>query len=154
MQLFRKFTSSTINSFIGSVGKGMKANRLSSISVLVLPFYLVFYSLAFILCLCLRPAPHSDLNIKPTRPDPEGESSPPKTDKTQRMESPAKKDTDRRLTTPTKSDVIPRSPGSSASPAPRSKRKEGKRKQKCHLLSTHATCTESRCLKVKTYNEA
>ncbi|XP_070692161.1 MAP7 domain-containing protein 1a isoform X2 [Pempheris klunzingeri] len=69
-------------------------------------------------------SPHSDLNTNPTRPDPEGESSPPKTDKTQRMESPAKKDTDRRLTNPAKSDVISRSPGSPASPVPRSKRKE------------------------------
>ncbi|XP_070767677.1 MAP7 domain-containing protein 1a isoform X5 [Enoplosus armatus] len=69
-------------------------------------------------------SPHCDLNTNPTRPDPEGESSPPKTDNTQRMESPAKKDTDRRLNTPTKSDFIPRSPGSPASPVPRSKRKE------------------------------
>uniref|UniRef100_A0A8P4KDD5 MAP7 domain containing 1a n=1 Tax=Dicentrarchus labrax TaxID=13489 RepID=A0A8P4KDD5_DICLA len=67
---------------------------------------------------------HSDPNTNPTRPDPEGESSPPKTDITERMESPAKKETDRRLTTPTKSDTLPRSPGSPASPVPRSKRKE------------------------------
>uniref|UniRef100_A0A3P8S6R6 MAP7 domain containing 1 n=1 Tax=Amphiprion percula TaxID=161767 RepID=A0A3P8S6R6_AMPPE len=64
--------------------------------------------------------PCSVINTNPTRPDPEGESSPLKTDKTQRMESPVKKDLDRRLTTPTKSDVIPRLPGSPASP--RSKR--------------------------------
>uniref|UniRef100_A0A3Q1FZ00 MAP7 domain containing 1a n=1 Tax=Acanthochromis polyacanthus TaxID=80966 RepID=A0A3Q1FZ00_9TELE len=64
--------------------------------------------------------PCSVLNTNATRPDPEGESSPLKTDNTQRMESPVKKDLDRRLTTPTKSDVIPRSPGSPASP--RSKR--------------------------------
>ncbi|XP_076592811.1 MAP7 domain-containing protein 1a isoform X5 [Chaetodon auriga] len=69
-------------------------------------------------------SPRSDLNTNHTRPDPEGESSPPKTDNTQKMESPAKKDTDRRLATPTKSDAIPRSPGSPASPVPRSKRKE------------------------------
>ncbi|XP_073340817.1 MAP7 domain-containing protein 1a isoform X5 [Pagrus major] len=69
-------------------------------------------------------SPHSDLNTNPTRPDPEGESSPPKMDNAPRMESPAKKDTDRRLTTPTKPDTIGRSPGSPASPAPRSKRKE------------------------------
>ncbi|XP_042279793.1 MAP7 domain-containing protein 1a isoform X2 [Thunnus maccoyii] len=67
-------------------------------------------------------SPHSQLIKNPTRPDPEGESSPPKTDNTQRMESPAKKDTNRRLTTPTKPDVIPRSPGSPASPVPKSKR--------------------------------
>ncbi|XP_078108537.1 MAP7 domain-containing protein 1a isoform X4 [Sander vitreus] len=66
-------------------------------------------------------SPQSALNPNPTRPDPEGESSPPKTDTTERMESPAKKETDRRLTTPTKSDVIPRSPGSPASPVPRLK---------------------------------
>ncbi|XP_030249389.1 MAP7 domain-containing protein 1a isoform X11 [Sparus aurata] len=69
-------------------------------------------------------SPHSDLNTNPTRPDPEGESSPPKMDSTPRMESPAKKDADRRLTTPTKPDAIGRSPGSPASPGPRSKRKE------------------------------
>ncbi|XP_026173429.1 MAP7 domain-containing protein 1a isoform X2 [Mastacembelus armatus] len=67
-------------------------------------------------------SPCSDMNTNPVRPDPEGESSPPKTDKTQRMESPAKKNTDRRLNTPTKSDVISQSPGSPASPAPRLKR--------------------------------
>ncbi|XP_028437084.1 MAP7 domain-containing protein 1a isoform X6 [Perca flavescens] len=66
-------------------------------------------------------SPQSAVNQNPTRPDPEGESSPPKTDPTERMESPAKKETDRRLTTPTKSDVIPRSPGSPASPVPRLK---------------------------------
>ncbi|GAA6220397.1 MAP7 domain-containing protein 1-like isoform X1 [Lates japonicus] len=66
-------------------------------------------------------SPHSDLKTNVTRPDPEGESSPQKTDNTQRMESPAKKDKDRRLTTPRKSDIIPRSPGSPASPVPRSK---------------------------------
>ncbi|KAM6935358.1 MAP7 domain-containing protein 1a isoform 2-T2 [Lycodopsis pacificus] len=63
----------------------------------------------------------SALNTNPTRPDPEGESSPPTTDTTERMASPAKKDTDWRLTTPTKPDVIPRSPGSPASPVPRLK---------------------------------
>ncbi|XP_039663015.1 MAP7 domain-containing protein 1a isoform X7 [Perca fluviatilis] len=66
-------------------------------------------------------SPQSAVNQNPTRPDPEGESSPPKTDPTERMESPAKKETDRRLTTPTKSDIIPRSPGSPASPVPRLK---------------------------------
>ncbi|XP_020489182.2 MAP7 domain-containing protein 1a isoform X2 [Labrus bergylta] len=70
-------------------------------------------------------SPFSDLKTNPTRPDPEGESSPPKTESiTQRMESPAKKDTDQKLTTPTISDIIPRSPGSPASPLPRTKRKE------------------------------
>ncbi|XP_019122747.1 MAP7 domain-containing protein 1a isoform X3 [Larimichthys crocea] len=69
-------------------------------------------------------SPHSDLKTNPTRPDPEGESSPLNTDIAERMESPAKKDTDRRLTTPTKSDTIPRSPASPASPMARSKRKE------------------------------
>ncbi|XP_041650078.1 MAP7 domain-containing protein 1a isoform X2 [Cheilinus undulatus] len=69
-------------------------------------------------------SPFSDLKTNPTRPDPEGESSPPKTETIpQRMESPAKKETDRRLTTPTKSDML-RSPGSTASPHPRTKRKE------------------------------
>ncbi|XP_049902641.1 MAP7 domain-containing protein 1a isoform X2 [Epinephelus moara] len=66
-------------------------------------------------------SPHSDPNTNPTRPDPEGESSPPNTDNTERMESPAKKDTDQRLTTPTKSVVLSRSPGSPASPVRRSK---------------------------------
>ncbi|XP_068426333.1 MAP7 domain-containing protein 1a isoform X4 [Clinocottus analis] len=63
----------------------------------------------------------SAFNTNPTRPDPEGESSPPMTDNTERMASPARKDTDWRLTTPTKSDVISRSPGSPASPVPRLK---------------------------------
>ncbi|XP_059194535.1 MAP7 domain-containing protein 1a isoform X2 [Centropristis striata] len=66
-------------------------------------------------------SPHSDLKTNPTRPDPEGESSPPHMENTERTESPAKKNPDRRLTTPTKSDVIPRSPDSPASPVPRSK---------------------------------
>ncbi|XP_037309927.2 MAP7 domain-containing protein 1a isoform X1 [Pungitius pungitius] len=60
-------------------------------------------------------------NTKPTRPDPEGQSSPPKTENAERMESPDKKDTDWRLATPTKSDVMPRSPGLPASPVLRSK---------------------------------
>ncbi|KAM4600450.1 MAP7 domain-containing protein 1a [Polymixia lowei] len=63
------------------------------------------------------PRPASDEN--PSRPDPEGESSPPKTDAARRMESPARKDASRRAATPTKPDVTPRSP---ASPVPRSKR--------------------------------
>lgn len=67
-------------------------------------------------------ASQSDLNAKPTRPEPEGESSSPKP---QRMESPAKTDTDQRSTTHTKSDAVSQSPGSPASPVPRSKRKEG-----------------------------
>ncbi|XP_012774571.2 MAP7 domain-containing protein 1a isoform X5 [Maylandia zebra] len=62
------------------------------------------------------------LNTNPVRPDPEGESSPLKTDNTERMDSPAKKDTDRRRTTPSKSDIISRSPASPASPALKSKR--------------------------------
>ncbi|XP_033958937.1 MAP7 domain-containing protein 1a isoform X6 [Pseudochaenichthys georgianus] len=65
-------------------------------------------------------SPLSDLNTNPTRPDPEGESSPPMMD-TERMESPVKKETDPRLTTPTKSGVIPRTPGSPASPMSRLK---------------------------------
>ncbi|XP_008290126.1 MAP7 domain-containing protein 1a isoform X3 [Stegastes partitus] len=73
-------------------------------------------------CRQAKPDPCSVLNSNPTRPDPEGESSPLKTDNTQRMDSPVKKDLDRRLTTPTKSDIIPRSPASPASPVPRSKR--------------------------------
>lgn len=124
LQLFRKFTSPTLNYFRGPAVTGMKTNWFHLCARLT--FYLVINSLVF---LCLRQAPHSDLNTNPTRPDPEGESSPPKRDHTQRMESPAKKDAEmRRLTTPTKSDVIPRSPGSPASPVPRSKRKEGKGK--------------------------
>ncbi|XP_069559922.1 MAP7 domain-containing protein 1a isoform X2 [Brachyistius frenatus] len=67
-------------------------------------------------------SPCSALKTNPTRPDPEGESSPLKTDNTLSMGSPAKKDTDRRLTTPTKSERIPRPPGSPASPVPKSKR--------------------------------
>ncbi|KAG7474885.1 MAP7 domain-containing protein 1 isoform X4 [Solea senegalensis] len=66
-------------------------------------------------------SPHSYLEINPTRPEPEGESSPLNTDNCQRMGSPAKKDAGRRLTTPRKSDIIARSPGSPASPAHRSK---------------------------------
>lgn len=91
-------------------------------------FFVLSCSLVSFLCLSLGPASHSDLDTKPTRPDPEGESSPPKSDSIAKMESPAKKGVDRRLMTPTKTDAIPRSPGSPASPAPRSKRKEGKGK--------------------------
>ncbi|XP_024917242.1 MAP7 domain-containing protein 1a [Cynoglossus semilaevis] len=62
----------------------------------------------------------SDLNTNPTRPDPEGESSPPHADR--RMESPAQRDADRRPTTPKKSDITPHSqPGTPASPVHRSK---------------------------------
>ncbi|XP_039974537.1 MAP7 domain-containing protein 1a isoform X1 [Xiphias gladius] len=78
-------------------------------------------------------SPHSDLNSNPTRPDPEGESSPPKTDTIQRMESAVKKDTDRRFTTPRKSDIIPRSPGSPASPVSRSKQDIMKSEQRQKL---------------------
>lgn len=148
-QLLRKFTSPTINYFIGLTGKGMKTNWLSSIFVLVLPYTLSLTHL-FLFCLSLWPAPQLDMNTKPTRPDPEGESSPPKTDKTQRMESPIKKDADRRLTTPTKSDVIPRSPGSPASPVPRSKRKEGKGKYTFHLCYFYRV----QSLKGKIYNRS
>uniref|UniRef100_A0A1A8PAZ4 Microtubule-associated protein 7 domain containing 1a n=1 Tax=Nothobranchius rachovii TaxID=451742 RepID=A0A1A8PAZ4_9TELE len=56
-------------------------------------------------------SPCSLLKTNLSRPDPEGESCPLKTDNTQKMESPSK-----RLTTPTKSDLISRSPGSPASP--------------------------------------
>uniref|UniRef100_A0A1A8HEZ6 Microtubule-associated protein 7 domain containing 1a n=1 Tax=Nothobranchius korthausae TaxID=1143690 RepID=A0A1A8HEZ6_9TELE len=56
-------------------------------------------------------SPCSLLKTNVSRPDPEGESCPLKTDNTQKMESPSK-----RLTTPTKSDLISRSPGSPASP--------------------------------------
>ncbi|KAM3613498.1 uncharacterized protein V6R79_000585 [Siganus canaliculatus] len=69
-------------------------------------------------------SPHPDLNTNPTRPDPEGESSPPKMDNISRVESPTKKSTDRRMNTPTKFDGLPRSPASPASPVPRSKKKE------------------------------
>lgn len=149
MQLLRKFTSSTISYFIGPAATGMKPDWLSSIPVPVLPSPLSFPHLFFTLCLSCWPAPCSDLNTNRTRPDPEGESSPPKTDNSQKMESPAKKDTDRRLATPTKSDAIPRSPGSPASPVPRSKRKEGKGKCKFTLWSTYAACIEFSVLKGK-----
>ncbi|XP_034029976.1 MAP7 domain-containing protein 1a isoform X2 [Thalassophryne amazonica] len=64
----------------------------------------------------------SELNVDSTRPDPEGESSPPHMENFQGKESPAKKDPDQRLTTPTKCDVIPPSPGSPASPHLKTKR--------------------------------
>ncbi|XP_072249940.1 MAP7 domain-containing protein 1a isoform X2 [Leuresthes tenuis] len=64
-------------------------------------------------------SPHS-APVNSLRPDPEGESSPSKTENPQRMDASAKKETDRQLTTPTKSDVISRSPRSPASPVPRS----------------------------------
>ncbi|XP_030014220.1 MAP7 domain-containing protein 1a isoform X2 [Sphaeramia orbicularis] len=102
----------------------MKTNqsRLSFLSLRYLSLYLVIFLTCVDSCLFLYPAPHSDLSKNPTRPDPEGESSPPKTELIQRMESPAKKDTERRLMTPTKPDVISQSPGSPASPSPRSKK--------------------------------
>ncbi|KAM4579763.1 MAP7 domain-containing protein 1a isoform 3-T3 [Odontesthes bonariensis] len=70
--------------------------------------------------------------VNSSRPDPEGESSPLKTETPQRMEASAKKETDRQLTTPTKSDVISRSPRSPASPVPRSNKdimKSGERQK-------------------------
>ncbi|XP_028985019.1 MAP7 domain-containing protein 1a isoform X4 [Betta splendens] len=66
--------------------------------------------------------PSQDLKTDPARPDPEGESCPPKADGAQRTASPAKREAHRRQATPAKSDLIPRPPGSPASPAPRSKR--------------------------------
>lgn len=84
--------------------------------------YSVSVSYLFPLCPFPLPAPVPELSPNQTRPDPEGESSPPKTENIQRMESPAKKDPNRRLATPTKTDVISQSPGSPASPVSRSKR--------------------------------
>ncbi|KAI9999974.1 hypothetical protein NQD34_011817 [Periophthalmus magnuspinnatus] len=66
------------------------------------------------------PSPVPELAVDQTRPDPEGESSPPTTESTPRMETPTKKDP--RLETPTKADVISQSPRSPASPASRSKK--------------------------------
>ncbi|CAN9513835.1 unnamed protein product [Ophioblennius macclurei] len=106
-----------MNSFIGSAVNGMKMNRLTSAldlastPLVYLPVDLVSST-----------APCSLLNMNPTRPDPEGESSPVPTDDTKRMDSPLKKPADRRLATPTKADVMSRSPGSPASPVPRSKK--------------------------------
>ncbi|CAL9705120.1 unnamed protein product [Knipowitschia caucasica] len=77
------------------------------------------YSLHLCLLL-LSPAPVPELTLHQTRPDPEGESSPPSTENTPRMETPLK---DPRLDTPTKADVIAQSPMSPASPrSPKSKR--------------------------------
>ncbi|XP_028326637.1 MAP7 domain-containing protein 1a isoform X3 [Gouania willdenowi] len=65
-------------------------------------------------------SPCSILIMNPTRPDPEGESSPSNMDDPPRMEPPTQKATDPKLVTPTKSvSPLPRSP---ASPSPRSKR--------------------------------
>ncbi|XP_041843405.1 MAP7 domain-containing protein 1a isoform X6 [Melanotaenia boesemani] len=66
-------------------------------------------------------SPCSVLKTTSLRPDPEGESSPLKTENTQKMDSPLKKETCQRMATPTKTDLS-RSPGSPASPVPRSKR--------------------------------
>lgn len=54
------------------------------------------------------------------------------------------------MTTPTKSDTIARSPGSPATPVPRSKRKEGKRIQS----GTEVVCLEFPCLKIQPIIEA
>ncbi|XP_077430865.1 MAP7 domain-containing protein 1a isoform X2 [Vanacampus margaritifer] len=71
-------------------------------------------------------SPHEALNRKTTRPDPEGESSP--NNPADRMASPAKK-----LTTQTKADLIPRRPGSPASPAPQPKRDTMKSEERLQL---------------------
>ncbi|KAM8871131.1 MAP7 domain-containing protein 1a isoform 2-T2 [Spinachia spinachia] len=68
-----------------------------------------------------RKASLSALDAQPTRPDPEGQSSPPKTESAVRTEPPEKKDAAWRMTTPTKPDVIPRSPALPASPVLRLK---------------------------------
>ncbi|XP_056142041.1 MAP7 domain-containing protein 1a isoform X2 [Lampris incognitus] len=67
-------------------------------------------------------SPHPALNTTPARPDPEGESSPLKTETMERMESPTRKNADRKVATPTKPDYIAQSPASPVSPLARSKR--------------------------------
>ncbi|XP_056901140.1 MAP7 domain-containing protein 1a isoform X5 [Takifugu flavidus] len=67
---------------------------------------------------------HSDLNTRPARTEPEGESSPPESERPQRMESAETKDVEQRLSSHTKPDAVPLSPVSPASSVPRSKRKE------------------------------
>lgn len=71
-----------------------------------------------------NPASRSDLDARPVRTEPEGESGPPESDKPPRMESAEKKDAERGLTSHT--NVAPLSPLSPASSSRRSKRKEGK----------------------------
>lgn len=67
-------------------------------------------------------ASHSDLNTRLVRSEPEGESSPPESDKPQRMESAEKKDVEHGLTS--HKTAVPLSPVSPASSI--LKRKEGK----------------------------
>lgn len=115
-----------MNYLIGLVLRGMQINWLHSISV-HLSNILPPYSLSCVLfCLPFQQAAHSDLNERPARTEPEGESSPPELDKPQRMESAEKKDAEQRFTSHTNSDAVPLSPASPASSVPRSKRKEGK----------------------------
>lgn len=104
----------------------MQINWLRSVSLHLsnlLPSYLLSCVLS---CLSFQLAAHCDLNARPARTEPEGESSPPESDKPQRMESAEKKDAEQRFTSLSNSDAVPLSPASPASSVPRSKRKEGK----------------------------
>lgn len=78
----------------------------------------------FVLCSLLKLASHSDLNTRPVRTEPEGESSPLESDKPRRMESAEKKDAEHGQTSHT--NAVPLSPVSPASSILKSKRKEGK----------------------------
>lgn len=114
----------------------MKVNWFEFSFWRALPFHPVIFFLSLLVFLSsshlsLQP----DLNTNPTRPDPEGESSPPHADR--RMESPAQRDADRRPTTPKKSDITPQSqPGTPASPVHRSKQGKQKGFLRCCLLSS------------------
>lgn len=115
-----------LNYLIGLDLRGMQINWLNSI-FLHLSNLLPSYLLSCVLfCLPFQLASHSDLNTRPARTEPEGESSPPESDQPQRMESAETKDVEQRLTSHTKPDAVPLSPVSPASSVPRSKRKEGK----------------------------
>lgn len=125
-------TSPTPICLTDSAAKGMKRNKLRSVTWLVLPLSPSVTHLFSVLCLSLRPAPCSALKMSSCRPEPEGESTPLEMDDTQRMESPAKKDNDRRPETPMKP-VVSRPPCSPASPLSRSKR--GKRPRALLMVS-------------------
>lgn len=104
----------------------MQINWLSSIFLHVsnlLPSYLLS---GVLFCLPFQLASHSDLNTRPERTEPEGESSPLESDQPQRMESAETKDVEQRLSSHTKPDAVPLSPVSPALSVPRSRRKEGK----------------------------
>lgn len=113
-----------LNYLIGLTWTGMKINWLNSISLCLSTFWLFVYSVVFCSVFLFKLVSHADLNTRPVRTEPEGESSPLESDKPQRMEPAEKKHAEHGLTSHT--NAFPLSTVSPASSILRSKRKEGK----------------------------